>query len=81
MHPGSSPDRNLSKIEGDMSKIIMFFQVFLVFGVAEFVKSMQSGYSLDAELTHHHVFSGISCFWGSGVRQKYAEWVLVGCGI
>ena len=26
-------------------------------------------------------FSGISCFWGSGVRQKYAEWVLVGCGI
>ena len=26
-------------------------------------------------------FSGISCFWGSGVRQKYSEWVLVGCGI
>ena len=26
-------------------------------------------------------FSGISCFWGSGVYQKYAEWVLVGCGI
>ena len=25
--------------------------------------------------------SGISCFWGSGVCQKYAEWVLVGCGI
>ena len=24
-----------------------------------------------------HVFSGISCFWGSGVCQKYAEWVLV----
>ena len=23
----------------------------------------------------------ISCFWGSGVRQKYAVWVLVGCGI
>ena len=23
----------------------------------------------------------ISCFWGSGVHQKYAEWVLVGCGI
>ena len=33
-------------------------------------------------LTHHnYVFSGISCFWGSGVRQKYAMWVLVGCGI
>ena len=31
--------------------------------------------------THHHVFSGISCFWGSGARQKYVEWVLVGCGI
>ena len=27
---------------------------------------------------HHHIFSGIFCFWGSGVRQKYAEWVLVG---
>ena len=26
-------------------------------------------------------FSGISCFWGSGVRQKYEVWVLVGCGI
>ena len=26
-------------------------------------------------------FSGISCFWGSGVYQKYAVWVLVGCGI
>ena len=24
-------------------------------------------------------FSGISCFWGSRVHQKYAEWVLVGC--
>ena len=35
--------------------------------------------SLDA--CHHHVFSGISCFWGSGVRKKYAEWVLIGCGI
>ena len=30
---------------------------------------------------HHHIFSGISCFWGSGVRRKYAVWVLVGCGI
>ena len=28
---------------------------------------------------HHHVFSGISCFRGSEVHQKYAEWVLVGC--
>ena len=26
-------------------------------------------------------FSGISCFWGSGVHQNYAMWVLVGCGI
>ena len=26
---------------------------------------------------HHSNFSGISCFWGSGVRQKYAEWLLV----
>ena len=30
---------------------------------------------------HHHVFLGISCFWGSRVHQKYAVWVLVGCGI
>ena len=30
---------------------------------------------------HHHIFSGISCFWGSGVHQKYAVWVLVGCRI
>ena len=30
---------------------------------------------------HHHIFLGLSCFWGSGVRQKYAVWVLVGCGI
>ena len=30
---------------------------------------------------HHHVFRGISCFWGSGVHQKYAVWVLVGCKI
>ena len=30
---------------------------------------------------HHHIFSGISCFWCSGVHQKYAVWVLVGCRI
>ena len=30
---------------------------------------------------HHHIFSGISCFWGIRVRQKYAVRVLVGCGI
>ena len=57
--------------------IVTFFQVFLVFGVAGSIKSMSSGYSLDAR----HIFSGISYFWGSGVRQKYVEWVLVGCGI
>ena len=51
--------------------MITFFQVFIVFGVAGSVKSMSSG--------HHHVFSGIYCFWGSGVRQQYVEWVLVGC--
>ena len=26
-------------------------------------------------------FSGIYCFWGSGVHQKYVVWVLVGCRI
>ena len=30
---------------------------------------------------HHHIFSGIYCFWGSGVCQKYAAWVIVGCRI
>ena len=30
---------------------------------------------------HHQVFSGISCFWGSKVCQKYAVWVLVVCRI
>ena len=25
--------------------------------------------------------SGISCCWGSGVHQKYVEWVLIGWGI
>ena len=30
---------------------------------------------------HYHVFSGISCFWGKGVCQKYVVCVLIGCGI
>ena len=30
--------------------IITFFQVFLIFGVAGSIKSMQCGYSLDVEL-------------------------------
>ena len=30
---------------------------------------------------HHHIFSSISCFWGSGAHKKYVEWVLVGCRI
>ena len=30
--------------------IIPFFQVFLIFGVVDSIKSMQCGYSLDAEL-------------------------------
>ena len=30
---------------------------------------------------HYHIFLGIYCFWGSGVHQKYAMWVLIGCGI
>ena len=28
-----------------------------------------------------HIFSGISYFWGSGVCQKYAAWVIIGFGI
>ena len=30
---------------------------------------------------HYHIFSCISYFWGSEVRQEYAVWVLVGCRI
>ena len=30
---------------------------------------------------HHQIISGISCFWGRGVCQKYAKWVLNGCRI
>ena len=37
------------KTRKDKNIIIMFFQVFLVFGVAGSVKSMQCGYSLDVE--------------------------------
>ena len=36
-------------------------------------------YELNNSRCNHHVFPGISCFWGSRVHQKYAEWVLVGC--
>ena len=32
-------------------------------------------------MTSSSLFLGISCFWGSGVHQKYVVWVLVGCGI
>ena len=32
-------------------------------------------------MTSSSHFSGISYFWGRGVRQKYAVWVLVGCKI
>ena len=43
------PNNNkyLKKCDDDI--IIMFFHVFLVFGVAGSIKSMSSGYSLDAE--------------------------------
>ena len=30
---------------------------------------------------HHHIFLGISYFWGSGVHEKYAVWVFIGCRI
>ena len=30
---------------------------------------------------HHHIFSVIYYFWGREVSQKYAVWVLVGCGL
>ena len=84
----SYPKKKKYLKNGMMTSSFHFFQVFLLFGVAGSIKSMPSGYSLDAEfnstsneLHHHSIFSGISCFWGNGVRQKYAEWVLVGCRI
>ena len=40
-------DKYLKKCDDDI--IMMFFQLFHVFGVAGSVKSMPSGYSLDAE--------------------------------
>ena len=43
MDPATQETRNTFDV------IITFFQVFLVFGVAGSVKSMPSGYSLDAE--------------------------------
>ena len=50
---GGSPSVNLvmERREDDFIDvfIIPFFQVFLVFGVAGSIKSMPSGYSLDAE--------------------------------
>ena len=36
---------------------------------------------IPARHTSSSHFLGISCFWGSGVHKKYAEWVLIGCGI
>ena len=32
-------------------------------------------------MTSSSLFLGISCFWGREVCQKYALWVLIGCGI
>ena len=39
----------LTELATPKTIIIMYFQVFIVFGVVEFVKSIQSGYSLNAE--------------------------------
>ena len=43
------PKNNKYLEKRDDDVIITFFQVFLVFGVAGSIKSMPSGYSLDAE--------------------------------
>ena len=44
------PQKNLKKRDDDV--IITFFHVFIVFGVAGSIKSMPSGYSLDAEFNY-----------------------------
>ena len=42
------------------------------------IQRVPNRHAFDGPSSH---FSGIYCFWGSGVRQKYSEWVLVGWGI
>ena len=32
-------------------------------------------YLKKCDLPHHHFFSGISCFSGSGIHQKYVVWI------
>ena len=34
-------------------------------------------YLKNTMMTSSSFFLGISCFWGSGVHRKYAEWVLI----
>ena len=41
--------QEIPKKRDDEMFLITFFQVFLVFGVAGSIKSMSSGYALDAE--------------------------------
>ena len=60
---------------GRMKKTIFFF-IFSTY-LPLFLLKFQAG----ELVSHHHVFSGISCFSGSEVHQKYAMWVLVGCGM
>ena len=50
LHPKNK--KYLKKYDDDVIIIITFFQVFLIFGVAGPIKSMSSGYSLDAEFNY-----------------------------
>ena len=67
----------LKKRDDDI--IITFFQVFLVFGVASHVKSMQCGYSLDAELNPPKIWvrtqGDISKIWTKKVVLFYDKYV------
>ena len=48
-------------------------------GIKFFIQRVPTRHTFDGPHypKHHHVFSGISYFWGSMVRQKYAVWVIV----
>ena len=66
----------------DDDVIITFFQVLLIFGVAGFVKSMECGYSLDAELNatskelSHSEFSKTTGIHVENMNKKIVFFIL-----
>ena len=87
--PMSSLDRNLSKntmryVENTNKKSSFFLLINMSIQPLWLTYFIEILLVLEFQLTktyHHHVFSGISCFWGREVHQKYAVRVRVRCGI